>query len=91
MKARRFVSSIAHTLMRMTMSSKQRSDEAAGKILSPAETFPESDYIKRKRQEAIAKMGKGWILHPEYQSVPRHSNHLHIWWPHRTLRGATAC
>ncbi len=90
MKTRRLFSRTIQALIQLGKSRKQRSDEAAGQILSPTESFPEAEYIKQKRAEAIAALGEGWILHPNYKSTPRHSNHLHIWWPHRTLKGAVA-
>ncbi len=30
-------------------------------------------YLEEKRKAAIEKMGKNWILHPEYEFNPKHS------------------
>ena len=65
-----------------------RDSITASQILATdnGQRFPESDYIKKKRREAISMLGKNWVLHPEYRPHPRHSNHIHIWWPHSLLR-----
>jgi aspartate/tyrosine/aromatic aminotransferase len=68
----------------LTTSSKARMDQAAAKVLTSP--FPESEYIKQKRAEAIQKLGTNWVLHLNYKPISRHSNDRAIWWPNRTLK-----
>ena len=61
---------------------KNASDETA-----KVETlFPESEYIKKERARAIEKLGKNWVLHPEYVPQDRHSVYPAVWWDNRILQ-----
>jgi len=46
-------------------------------------------YVKMEPQTPVEKMksylGKNWVLHPEYQFRPRHSNDVTIWQKHSVL------
>ena len=44
-----------------------------------------SNAVKLARAKEL--LGKNWVNHPDYKFTPRHSHHIHVWWPHRTLRG----
>ncbi len=35
--------------------------------------------MTEKRRRAIAYLGSNWVLHPEYQFRPRHSNSIPVW------------
>ncbi len=68
----------------VSTSSNDRSAAAAGAVL--ATKYEESEYVKAQRTKAIETLGDKWLLHRDYKSTPRHSHHINVWWPHRTLR-----
>lgn len=56
----------------------------------PYDTIPgiydkEDPKVIERRKAFIEKMGKNWVLHPEYEQPIRHSNHVSTWYPNRTL------
>ena len=81
---RRFVAGFGRAV---TTTSEGRMNRAAGKVLTSH--FPESDYVKQKRAEAIQRLGTKWVHHSNYKPTPRHSNDRAIWWPNRSLKYAS--
>lgn len=82
---RQVVTRLMHGAYRLiSTSSDDRSNAAAGAVL--ATKFEESEYIKTQRAKAIESLGDKWLLHRNYKSTPRHSHHVNVWWPARTLR-----
>jgi hypothetical protein len=53
------------------------------KMVVPRET---AESIEQRRQEAIAKMGRNWVGHPDYMPQSKHSHYQHEWAGARTLR-----
>jgi len=61
----------------------KREDVAAGK---DADEKRAELRQQAKLNRALEFLGKNWVLHPEYQAIPRHSPDLAVWWPHRSMR-----
>lgn len=61
-----------------------REDVAAGK-----EAAANREMLRQqaKLNRALEFLGSNWVLHPEYQMIPRHSPDVAVWHQNRTLLG----
>lgn len=74
---------------------KLRAANLAAALLPPQQFSPnnvlteafheEAASVAAGRAEAIRRLGKNWVLHPEYKWRERHSNDVEVWWKNRTL------
>ncbi len=51
----------------MSFLSRWINDSTVPVAISPFSGLQESEYIKNKRAEAIAKLGDKWMMHPDYK------------------------